>query len=251
MTTTLSLAHSVSQWVIKHPATSRVFEQYKINYCCGGGQPLEEACGSRNVDAQAVLMDLLDAISCRAADDTANDEFESMSLADMCDSITSTHHEYLKRELPRLTLLVDRVVSVHGNHYGWLHRLGASFQKLRDELLPHMSKEEQILFPAIRMVEQSQAVPRFPFGSVDNPIRMMEHEHDAADQALKSIRAVSSDFTLPEGGCNTFRAMLDGLQELESDLHRHIHKENNVLFPRASQLAAKLSGASKEEAISR
>ena len=251
MTTTLSLGHSVSQWVIKHPVTSRVFEQYKINYCCGGGQPLEEACVSKNVDAPAVLMDLLDAISRRATDDATTDEFVSKSLADMCDSITSTHHEYLKRELPRLTLLVDRVVSVHGNHHVWLLRLGASFQKLRDELLTHLSKEEQMLFPAIRLIEQSQAVPQFPFGSVDNPIRMMEHEHDVADQALKDIRAASSDFTLPEGGCNTFRAMLDGLKELEADLHRHIHKENNVLFPRASQLAAKLSGGSKEEIVSR
>ncbi len=250
MTTTLSLAHSVSQWVIEHPATSRVFEQYKISYCCGGGQPLEEACVSGKVDTQAVLMDLLEAISCRAAGDTAEDEFESKSLADMCDSITSTHHEYLKRELPRLTLLVDRVVSVHGNHHMWLLRLGASFQKLRDELVPHMSKEEQMLFPAIRMIEQSQAVPQFPFGSVDSPIRMMEHEHDVANQALKSIRTASSDFTLPEGGCNTFRAMLDGLQELEADLFRHIHKENNVLFPRASQLAAKLSGTSRAGTVS-
>ena len=104
-----------------------------------------------------------------------------------------------------------------------------------------MFKEEQILFPAIRTIEQSQAVPAFPFGSVVNPIHMMEHEHDVAGNALKDIREASSDFTLPEGGCNTFRAMLDGLQELESDLHRHIHKENNVLFPRASRLAAELS----------
>lgn len=251
MTTTLSLKHTVSQWVIKHPATSRVFEKYKIDYCCGGGKPLGKACESKRVDAQAVLNDLVNAVSCRADDDTTNIEFESKSLADMCDSITSTHHEYLKRELPRLTLLVEKVVSVHGNHHVWLLRLGASFQKLRDELLPHMSKEEQILFPAIRMIEQSQAVPHYPFGSIDSPIRMMEHEHDIANQALKNIRAASSDFTLPEGGCNTFRAMLDGLQELEADLHRHIRKENNVLFPRASQLAAKLSGTSREETVSR
>lgn len=241
MTTKLKLSDSVGTWVTEHPATSRVFEQHKIDYCCGGGRPLEEACQAKRVNVQCVLEELADVISSSATDGSLNDDFTSKSLADMCDEIEATHHEYLKRELPRLTQLVDKVVRVHGEQHAWLVRLGASFQLLRDELNPHMLKEEQILFPAIRTIEQSGAVPSFPFGSVDNPIRMMEHEHDAAGQALRDIREASSEFALPHGGCNTFRAMLDGLRELEVDLHRHIHKENNVLFPRASKLAAELS----------
>lgn len=241
MTTTLQPSDSVGAWVTEHPATSRVFEQHKIDYCCGGGRPLEEACQAKQVDVQGVLEELADVISRNATDGSDEDTFTSMSLAVMCDQIEATHHEYLRRELPRLTQLVEKVVRVHGHHHAWLAELGTSFQALRDELIPHMQKEEQILFPAIRTIEQSQAVPSFPFGSVDNPIRMMEHEHDVAGQALRDIREASSDFTLPEGGCNTFRAMLDGLRELEGDLHRHIHKENNVLFPRASKLAAELT----------
>ena len=240
-TTTLTLSDSVGIWVTEHPATSRVFEQRKIDYCCGGSRPLKDACQAKQVDVQDVLEELTNAISCSATDGTADDDFTSKSLADMCDEIEATHHAYLKRELPRLTQLVDKVVRVHGEQHPWLVRLGTSFQQLRDELNPHMFKEEQILFPAIRTIEQSGTVPSFPFGSVDNPIRMMEHEHDVAGQALRDIRESSSDFTLPDGGCNTFRAMLDGLRELESDLHRHIHKENNVLFPRISKLATKLS----------
>jgi len=249
--TTLKLSDSVGSWVTEHPATSRVFEQHRIDYCCGGGRPLEEACRTKKVDAQAVLEELQEVISRSSTEDAAEDNFTSQSLTKMCDSIVATHHEYLKRELPRLTQIVDKVVRVHGDHYSWLFQLGTSFQHLRDELNPHMFKEEQILFPAIRTIEQSQTVPSFPFGSVDNPIHMMEHEHDVAGQALREIREASSDFTLPEGGCNTFRAMLDGLHDLERDLHRHIHKENNVLFPRASRLAAELSGALAEETASR
>ena len=238
-TTTMTLTDKVGDWVTSYPATSRVFEQHKIDYCCGGGRSLEEACWSVQADVQAVLAELNRVATGGPSEDEV--DFTSLSLTQMCDEIEATHHQYLRSELPRLTGLVDKVVSVHGDRHPWLSQLGESFRELREELVPHMFKEEQVLFPAIRTIEQSGQVPSFPFGSVDNPIRMMEHEHDVAGQALKSIRAASSDFTLPEGGCNTFRAMLDGLHELESDLHRHIHKENNVLFPRASQLAAELN----------
>lgn len=245
MTTAKTLADTVGDWVTTHPATSRVFERHKIDYCCGGGRSLEEACRSAKADVQVVLADLSDISSRGQSDDEV--DFTSQSLAEMCDQIEATHHEYLKGELPRLTQLVEKVVSVHGDQHSWLAQFGESFRQLREELVPHMFKEEQILFPAIRTIEQTGKMPAFPFGSVDNPIRMMEHEHDVAGQALRDLRAASLGFTLPEGGCNTFRAMLDGLRELEADLHQHIHKENSILFPRASRLAAELSGSSANE----
>jgi regulator of cell morphogenesis and NO signaling len=247
MTGTLALTDSVGTWVTNYPATSRVFERHRIDYCCGGNRSLEEACWAEQVDVPSVLAELKDVIS-QPADD-GDMEFPSKSLAEMCDSIEATHHDYLRRELPRLTQLVEKVVSVHGDQHAWLSRLAESFRQLREELMPHMMKEEQILFPAIRTIEQTQSVPAFPFGSVENPIRMMEHEHDTAGRALQEIRTASSDFTLPEGGCNTFRAMLDGLHELEQDLHRHIHKENNVLFPRAARIAAERSQEQATEGL--
>jgi len=236
MTTTLKISDPVGEWVISHPATSRVFEQHGIDYCCGGNRPLEEACSKGKINAQAELTEVVSTDGSQPQDD-----FSAKSMTEMCDAIVATHHEYLKRELPRLTQLVDKVTSVHGDQHDWLITLKTVYTQLRDELNLHMFKEEQILFPAIRTIEQSGQVPTFPFGSVDNPIRMMEHEYDVAGQALRDIRAASSEFTLPEDGCNTFRAMLDGLRELEADLHQHIHKESNILFPRASRLAAKLS----------
>lgn len=243
MTTALKLTDSVGAWVAKHPATSRVFEQHGIDYCCGGGRPLEEACSQEQVDAQTIFSQLNELLSIEVGEVDSDDDFTVKSLAEMCDAIEATHHSFLRSELPRLAQLVEKVVSVHGEQHGWLQRLGETFRQLRDELVPHMLKEEQILFPAIRTIERTKSVPTFPFGSVDNPIHMMEHEHDVAGQALKVIRTASSDFTLPEGGCNTFHALLDGLRELEADLHMHIHKENNVLFPQASQLAATLGNS--------
>ena len=247
MATTLKISDPVGVWVTRHPATSRVFEQNGIDYCCGGNRALEEACWRGRVDAQAVLAELTEVVSGDSCQ--PHEDFSAQSLTEMCDSIVETHHEYLKRELPRLTQLVDKVTSVHGDQHQWLMSLKTAYTQLRDELTPHMFKEEQILFPAIRTIEKSGKIPAFPFGSVDNPIRMMEHEHDVAGQALHDIRAASSDFTLPEGGCNTFRAMLDGLRELEADLHQHIHKENNILFPQASHLAARLSGSITDESV--
>lgn len=241
MKTTLTLTDRVGDWVARHPAASRVFEQHQIDYCCGGDRPLEEACWSAQADVRDVLAELHEVVSQGRSDDEV--DFASFTLSEMCDEIETTHHRYLKRELPRLAELVEKVLSVHGDEHPWLAQLAESFRQLRYELVPHMSKEEQVLFPAIRTIEQTKSVPAFPFGSVDNPIRMMEHEHDVAGQALKEMRAASSGFTLPEDGCNAFRAVLDALQELEHDLHRHIHKENNVLFPRASQLAAQLHDA--------
>lgn len=236
MNSTLQQSDTVGTWVMNYPSTSRVFERHRIDYCCRGNRSLQEACSAAQTDARLVLAELHAAISQNS--DEPETDFVSMSLAEMCDSIEATHHAYLRDELPRLTQLVEKVHRVHGEQHAWLNRVAESFQKLCAELMPHMMKEERILFPAIRAIEQTRCVPEFPFGSVDNPIHMMEHEHAIAGQALQDIRTASSDYTLPADGCNTFRAMLDGLRELELDLHRHIHKENNVLFPRASRLAA-------------
>lgn len=244
MTPIMTLTDAVGDCVTRHPATARVFEQYKIDYCCGGGQSLEEACWSVQADAQILLAELTDAVA-RERPDTESD-FSSHSLTEMCDTIETTHHQYLKQELPRLTQLVEKVFSVHGAQHSWLARLSQSFRRLREELEPHMFKEERVLFPAIRKIERDRVAPSFPFGSVDNPIRMMEHEHESAGRELKEIREASSNFTLPNGGCNTFRVMLDGLRQLEADLHLHIHKENNILFPRTSQMAAELASRPAE-----
>ena len=230
----------VGKWVTEHPRTARVFEELKIDYCCGGGKPLAEVCKAKQLDAVAVVSRLSDMIATSV--EVSQPAWSDISLTDLCDHIESTHHAFLKTELPRLTQVVEKVASVHGAKYPELLEVRNVFSELRAELEPHMFKEERILFPAIRQLEQSASHPQFPFGTVANPIRMMEHEHDMVGDALKRIRELTVDFEVPDHACNTWRVMLDGLQNLESDLHQHIHKENNILFPKAQQLETSRSG---------
>jgi regulator of cell morphogenesis and NO signaling len=231
------LQTTVGQWVARHPQLSRLFESLKIDYCCGGGVTLADACQGRRVDPEQVLAQIHEAIGARSADER---DWTQASLAALCDHIEQTHHAYLKNELPRLTAIVAKVAAVHGEHHPELRQVERTFAELRAELEPHMFKEERILFPAIRHLEQAAAPPAFPFGTVANPIRMMEFEHDHSGDALERIRALTGDYQPPEGACNTYRAMLDGLRQLEQDMHLHVHKENNILFPRAVEVEGSL-----------
>jgi regulator of cell morphogenesis and NO signaling len=223
----------VGQWVAQRPSTSRVFEAFGIDYCCGGRVSLKQACSERKIDPNDVLAQLE---KLATSGDNSRDSWLSAPLAALCDHIEQTHHAYLKAELPRLTAMIDKVVRAHSAKHPEMAQVQRAFGDLRAELEPHMFKEEQILFPAIRRLEQSAAPATFPFGTIENPIRMMEHEHDNAGECLLRIRELTADFRVPDDVCNTYRALLDGLKTLEEDLHIHIHKENSILFPRAAQL---------------
>jgi len=170
-------------------------------------------------------------------------DWQTASLNELIDHIPTKHHAWLKTELPRLSRILHKLTEAHGAKHGdTLRALAGTFQALQQELDAHMMKEEVVLFPIIRSLEAaSQAgVQPAPFhgGSVANPIRVMEHEHDSAGRALAEMRATTANYTLPADACNTYRALYDGLQELEADLHQHIHLENNILFPRAAALEA-------------
>jgi regulator of cell morphogenesis and NO signaling len=225
---------SVGKWVAQHPQTSRVFEALQIDYCCGGGKPLQQACLDRQLDPQQVVAELEHTLADSSESDSP--DWSTASLAELCNHIVETHHAYLRTELPRLTAMLEKVVKAHGEAHPELARLQNVFAALRLELEPHMFKEEQVLFPAIGQLEQAIDRPAFPFGTVANPIRMMEHEHDDAGAALSQIQTITRGYEVPAGACNTYRALLSGLAELEADMHQHIHKENNILFPRALEL---------------
>lgn len=231
---TLNEQSPVGRWVAERPETSRLFEELQIDYCCGGDRPLEQACREQSLDPVQIVA-RLEQVAAPATDETTPD-WTTAPLSDLCDHIESTHHRFLKTELPRLDELIVKVLEAHGPAHPELNGVQQVFGRLRDELEPHMMKEERILFPAIRQLEQSVAAPQFPFGSVANPIRMMEHEHDVAGNALRDLRQLTGDYALPDDACNAYRNLLDGLAGLETDLHRHIHKENSILFPRAIEM---------------
>ena len=230
---------TVGQMVVERPQRSRVFDRLHIDYCCGGKRTLEEACTKRGLDLKTVIAEL-EAFDAEAEAQGDAVRPANLTMTELADDIERTHHAYLREELPRLGGLVKKVSAVHGQAHPWLTGLTSVYAELVAELEPHMLKEEQILFPLIRELDQATTAPSFHCGSVGNPIRMMEMEHQNAGAALDRIREMTTDYEIPEGACNSFRAMLSGLEHLEADLHLHIHKENEILFPKASEMEAKL-----------
>jgi regulator of cell morphogenesis and NO signaling len=211
---------------------SRAFEAFEIDYCCGGKKSIEDACREKNIDPKALIAKLAETEP-DSSGATAHLDITTMTLSALADHVEQTHHAYLRSELPRLDQMTEKVSTVHGAKEPRLHQLRRAFLGLAQELSTHMMKEEQILFPMIRQLEESESAPSFHCGTLANPIHQMESEHDETGAALTSMRELTDGFTPPEWACNTYRAMLDALAELERDIHQHIHKENNVLFPRA------------------
>lgn len=228
---TLDLNQTVGDVVRQGPHRARVFENLKIDYCCGGKVSLARACQKQGIDAAEVLRQLE---ACDSADKQHElVDVDTMTLTELADHIEVTHHAYLREELPRLEFMTEKVSRVHGDKDERLHRMREAFVALKAELEPHMLKEEEILFPLIRQLEASAECGELHSGSVANPIRQMEHEHDQAGSALAILNETTDGYTPPAWACNTCRAMLDSLAKLEADMHQHIHKENNVLFVKA------------------
>lgn len=232
-------AQTVREIALEQPTSIRVFEQFGIDYCCGGRKPLAEACIAGNLEIDTVIA-ALEAAAKKSAPDV--ETWTNKSLETLIAHIVATHHAYVKRELPRLAQLAEKVVNRHGATKSELPMIAAALAQLDDELTHHLAKEETVLFPYVASLEQFTFLgtpkPQSCFGTVANPIAMMTREHDAAGTLIAEIRRLSKNFTTPEDACPTFQAFYDGLKEFEQDLHQHIHLENNILFPRAIDLEA-------------
>lgn len=233
----LNVSSSLGEWVAQQPQTARVFEELQLDYCCGGRQSLEQACVAHHLDPAQVLA-RLDEATASGGGAAGAEDWNTAELSRLCDHIESTHHAYLHGELPRLTSLIEKVVKAHGDRHPELRDVQRVFGALRAEMESHMFKEERVLFPAIRYLEQSVDPVRFPFGSLANPISRMEDEHDSAGTALAELRRLTADYRPPDDACRTFCVLLDALAKLEADMHAHVHKENNILFPRAIRIEA-------------
>ena len=228
---TIDMHATVGELVRQRSGRSRVLEDLGIDYCCGGKKALSQACEEKGLDPKTVARMLAAAEQESAGVDTA--DISKMSMTQLTEHIEQTHHVYLKRELPRLGEIARKVASVHGAKAPQLLELSRVVDALADELSSHLAKEEEILFPSLRELEQTGRMSHACFGTVRNPIRTMEHEHESAGELLARIRTLTDEYTVPAWGCNTYRAMVDGLRQLEADTHQHIHKENNILFPLA------------------
>lgn len=226
---------TIREIALESPGTTRVFEELKIDYCCGGRKLFRDACTDAGLDPTVVA----DRISAALAT-KAEAEPEIGSPSRLIDHIIGKHHIFTAQEVERLTPLMDKVCGRHGEQHPELFELQSIFSALTDSLIPHMRKEEMVLFPFIRTLEEAKEdgrmIPAAHFGTVANPIRMMMADHDVDGDRLRRMREITNDYTLPDGACPSFTALYAGLEDLERDLHRHIHLENNVLFPAATEL---------------
>jgi regulator of cell morphogenesis and NO signaling len=231
MTTT---TQTVREIALENPASIRVFEAFGIDYCCGGRKPLAEACAAKNIALDTVITALKNGSASSAP---VSEDWNAQPLGALVAHIVNAHHAYVRRELPRLAELANKVVNRHGDTKPELPQIQAKVSQISEELTEHLAKEEVVLFPYITKLERAQdegsARPHGCFGTVASPIAMMTQEHEAAGALLAEIRQLSGDYTPPVGACPTFHAFYNGLREFEQDLHQHIHLENNILFPRA------------------
>lgn len=235
---------TVREVAIEIAQSTRLFEKLKIDYCCGGNRPLAEACASIGLDIGEV-MGMLEAVSQASARGDGAPDFHKLPLAELIAHILDTHHVFTKLEMSRLELLTKKVISAHGENHPELHKAGALFDALCADLKPHMFKEEQILFPYILALVQAanhnHPAPFAPFGTVNNPVRMMMMEHDGAGALLRELRTTTLDYSTPADGCKSYRTLYEALEAFEKDLHQHIHLENNILFPSAIELEARMT----------
>ncbi|MFC3414327.1 iron-sulfur cluster repair di-iron protein [Algoriphagus hitonicola] len=234
------LEKKVGGIVAENFRTARVFNQYGIDFCCKGGIKLTDACEKKGVSATQVAAELEEAIR-----ETDAVDYRQFSLSQLIDHIVTTHHKYVEDTIPALKFFTEKIEKVHGDRHPELSEIRKEFAQAADALTIHMKKEEFVLFPFIKAMQDAK-MSGFPlsephFGHIENPIHMMEDDHEIEGDRFRRISDLTSEYTAPADACQTYRVAFSMLQEFEQDLHKHIHLENNILFPSALQLFKELN----------
>jgi regulator of cell morphogenesis and NO signaling len=219
---------TVANVVLDHSECAQVFQRHRIDFCCKGGLTLEDAARTKGVALDALLADLERAISQRRGDTPAEADPRALSTPRLVAHIVSRHHEYLRRVLPFVRALAEKVGRVHGDHNPSLRDLHVAVEALSASLLPHLDEEESALFPALMSVKGETSSPP----SVTEQLSAMTKEHLEVATLLERVRAAADDFTLPPWACNSYRTLFAELEQLERDVFTHVHLENHVLAPR-------------------
>ena len=235
---TIDINTTLANLVDEHPQLTRELERLGLDYCCGGGRTLAAACAGRGLDAADTAHELAG-----LAGDSQPAAWSAMSPAELCAHLVETHHRYLWDEMPRLSALVEKIRTVHGERHPELAEIAACYEEIRADLEPHLLKEERVLFPLVCELEAATVLPDVHCGSVRNPIGMMHIEHERVGELLARLRLLTSGFQPPADGCASYTACFAGLEQLEADTHLHVHKENNVLFPKAVQREVELAAS--------
>lgn len=223
--------------------TAGVFKKYGLDFCCGGGRTVSQACEKKNVNLEELLAELQ---TLNNNGGGKNHNYNEWSPDFLIDYIINNHHKFVRTKLPEINIYAEKVAKVHGRGRPALIEVRNIFQSLIGELLDHLEKEEEVLFPYVKKMmvwkrNGSQPDQKPHFGKVENPVAMMEAEHDEAGAAMAEIRKLTDNYTLPEDACATYRVLFQNLEAFEEDLHKHVHLENNILFPKALQLEKELN----------
>jgi regulator of cell morphogenesis and NO signaling len=221
--------------------SAELFEKLGIDFCCKGNRPLKEALNEKKISETKFLEELNKVNQSISLDDQRYTEWDLNFLTQY---IVNNHHTYVKNAIPEITAHLEKVNNAHGKKYPYIAEIQNTFSLTAEEMISHMQKEERILFPVIKYLTKSQKFKEKPktggFGTIKNPIRQMELEHVSAGGSMEKIRSITNDYTLPKDACTTIQVTYKELDEFEKDLHKHVHLENNILFPRAIELEARL-----------
>ncbi|HDO28171.1 MAG TPA: iron-sulfur cluster repair di-iron protein, partial [Bacteroidetes bacterium] len=232
---------TIGELVTEDFRKAEVFSKFGLDFCCGGGKSLKEACEEKGINEKEVETALTEVE--RQAKNRQQD-FNNWELDFLVDYIFNIHHKYVKEAVNMLYEFSNKVANVHGENHPEVIRIASLFESIARELDPHMQKEESILFPYIKQLavakRENTRMGTSPFGSIEAPVSMMESEHVAVGGSMDEINHLSNGFTPPEDACSSYRALYRKLNEFEQDLHQHIHLENNILFPKAIQLEKEL-----------
>jgi regulator of cell morphogenesis and NO signaling len=226
----MTIQTTLNEFVQANMHSSSLFEQVGLDTCCGGQKTLEEACAEKGLDPNQIL-EMWHAGFAAVEEPSSPTEPEDGSLTEWVEHIVETHHNYLKEAFPRLAGLMEKVVTQHSANHPELQEVRKIFTALRNDLEPHLQKEEQVLFPMIRKLEEATGLPQFHCGSIRNPIRVMLMEHEQAGELLTSLEEITQGYQVPEDGCESYRSLYQGLKEFDKDTREHIQKENEKLFP--------------------
>ena len=228
---------TIGDFVAHDFRTAAIFTKYGIDFCCKGQRTIDEVCANENINETNLLNDLNAVLA------TKNDseiDFNSWPLDLLVDYIEKTHHRFVEEKTPIIMQFLDKLCSVHGSNHPELFEITALFKDSAEELAPHMKKEERILFPFVKeMINATKShgsIGQPQFETVKNPITAMMHEHEHEGERFRRIASLTNNYTLPEDACNTYEVTYKMLQEFEQDLHKHIHLESNILFPKAKAL---------------
>jgi regulator of cell morphogenesis and NO signaling len=234
----ISTHTTIRQIALHVPGSTEMFQQEGIDYCCGADHTLEEACREAQVSVEHIAGRIERLAVAAEQEPQRNWQIEPLFL--LTSHIVNQHHEFARREMPRLAQHALQVISVHGPSHPELARIEVLLRAMTREFNLHMMREEQMLFPYIVQLEEcdrhSEIPPVPPFGTVENPMRSIGSEHDSAAEMLRELRYLTVNFTPPPDACPTFQRFYAALKAFEADMHEHIHLEDNILFPRALEL---------------